>query len=545
MLGIMLVDDEKNVRSSIRSKIDWRAARFEIVAEAGSGSDALKLLKRKHHPQVIISDLRMPQMDGISFMKQCRDQYPGLRLVALSGYSDFEYLREAVRLGVKDYLLKPVARDELQGLLTKLAAELLPEEGTPVQKKQLKTKAHAASEGLRRLQEHYLQQLVMGEWYSTGAVKERLARLGLTSLAQDDLREQFAAIELVLPAEWRTQRQERRMLLYERYAGLCREAAASGGRVYPFRDPENPARVYFFIIGKKGREPLDKQNGFLGTLQAEILEGLKLQSIAGLGNEHRGLKGWKSGFASALSDLSRNGGDGVVCDSSRLPSVLPAFSSGTQRRLSELLETCEPEPFHSQLTELITADSADGQATAGNLFMALRVVLQLVSTAGKYASEGFSLQKYLWNHLFKLSGVDSRNALIETLDELAGLVMTDVQKTADPVGTALAEAVRKYVQENCGYALKADMIAAKYHWDTGELSRIFKRHVGSSIGDYANDLRMAQAGSLLQENELRLTEIIQVLGYADYAAFSAPFKKRYGRSPKAYREHYWKKHSES
>lgn len=130
MYEIMLVDDEKGVRNSIKAKIDWEAAGFRVVSEASSGNEALQLLEQGPLPQLVISDIRMPQMDGIEFIRICKKKYPLLRTVVLSGYSDFDYLKSAIQLGVKDYLLKPVARAELNELLGKLGEEIRQEQKT-------------------------------------------------------------------------------------------------------------------------------------------------------------------------------------------------------------------------------------------------------------------------------------------------------------------------------------------------------------------------------------------------------------------------------
>ena len=124
MYRIMLLDDEVGVRNSIKAKIDWTTAGFEIALEASNGLEALQLLEKHAFPDVIITDVRMPQMDGIAFVNACKEKYPALRIIVLSGYSDFEYMKAAIQLGVKDYLLKPVVRSELTSLLGKLAAEL-------------------------------------------------------------------------------------------------------------------------------------------------------------------------------------------------------------------------------------------------------------------------------------------------------------------------------------------------------------------------------------------------------------------------------------
>ncbi|OBZ14868.1 hypothetical protein A8L34_13335 [Bacillus sp. FJAT-27264] len=542
MYGVMLVDDEKSVRSSIKSKIDWKAAGFEIVSEAGSASEALKLLKRKPLPQVIISDMRMPQMDGIEFIRICKEKYPGLRTVALSGYSDFEDLRQAVRLGVKDYLLKPVARDELNALLAKLAADLREGQGSAPPSR-LKAKTAVRSEQLWLLQEDYLLQLVKGEWYSTGAVRERLTQLGLAPLAGNDLWAQFVAVEMHLPSAWMTERQERRELLYQGFQSLGRETAARWKGVYPFSDFGNPAMMYFLISFKKEAAEENKSTRFLQELQKAAGAKLMLDSAAGAGMEFRGLKNLKNGFASALWNWSRSR-EGDVDNGTDL-QTLPAFSISTERKLANSIELCERQAVREQLVGIFTGKGVEDSSATEHSFLALRIQLLLVALAGKYASGGSSLQKYLWNGQSLLSSHRSREWLLEDLSERAQHVIEEVEKTENRDGVLLVEAVRKYVEANYGYELSLPILANKYHMNEADLSRLFKQHVGSSLSDYVSGVRAAKAEPFLQENILKLSDIAVVIGYAGPDEFSTTFKKHYGKTPKEYRERYNKMRSEA
>ncbi|MFE4714730.1 response regulator [Paenibacillus sp. NPDC056722] len=542
MYGVMLVDDEKSVRSSIKSKIDWKAAGFEIVSEAGSASEALKLLKRKPLPQVIISDMRMPQMEGIEFIRICKEKYPGLRTVALSGYSDFEDLREAVRLGVKDYLLKPVAREELNALLAKLAADLR-EGQASAQPSRLKAKTAVRSEQLWLLQEDYLLQLVKGEWYSTRAVRERLAQLGLVPLAGNDLRGQFVAVEMHLPPAWATERQERRELLYQGFQSLCREMAARWKGVYPFSDFGNPAMMYFLISFKKEAVQENKSSRFLQELQKAAGAELMLDSAVGVGMEFRGLKNLKNGFASALWNWCRSR-EGDADNSTEL-QTLPPFSPGMERKLAKSIELCEMQAVREQLEGIFTNERVEDHSAAEYNFLALRVLLLLVALAGKYASGGSSLQKYLWNGQSLLAGHRSREWLLEDLSERAQHVIEEVQKTEGLDGVLLVLALRKYVEVNYGYELSLPILANKFHMTEADLSRLFKQHVGSSLSGYLGGVRAAKAEPFLQENILKLSDIAVVVGYAGPDEFSAAFKKHYGKTPKEYRERYNKMRSEA
>ncbi len=116
---VMIVDDEKYVRMGIRNETDWDLIGCEVVAEASNGEMGLEMAEI-YRPDLVVSDIRMPKMDGIKMAEKILEKYPGTKVIFLTAYSEFEYARAAVRLGVSDYLLKPFQDGELEGAIQRL-----------------------------------------------------------------------------------------------------------------------------------------------------------------------------------------------------------------------------------------------------------------------------------------------------------------------------------------------------------------------------------------------------------------------------------------
>ncbi len=124
MFRILVVDDEETVRESIGNYLSRQKNLFTEVLVAGNGVEALKVLERTQ-PQIVLTDINMPFMDGLEFLEILRERYPELTVIILSGYDEFSYAQRAMRSGVEYYLLKPVNRRELLDLLTRLKEEYL------------------------------------------------------------------------------------------------------------------------------------------------------------------------------------------------------------------------------------------------------------------------------------------------------------------------------------------------------------------------------------------------------------------------------------
>ena len=123
MLKIFLVEDESVIREGFRDKIPWEQYGFQLVGEAGDGEMALPLI-RKIRPDVLITDIKMPFMDGLSLSEIVKEELPKIKIIIISGYDDFEYARQAITVGVDQYLLKPITRTALRSALLEMKEKI-------------------------------------------------------------------------------------------------------------------------------------------------------------------------------------------------------------------------------------------------------------------------------------------------------------------------------------------------------------------------------------------------------------------------------------
>ena len=124
MLKVFLVEDETVIREGLRDRIPWEQYGYRFVGEAADGEVALPLI-RKTRPDVLITDIKMPFMDGLSLSRIVREEFPKTKILIISGYDDFEYAREAISIGVDQYILKPVTRMSLRKVLQELKEKII------------------------------------------------------------------------------------------------------------------------------------------------------------------------------------------------------------------------------------------------------------------------------------------------------------------------------------------------------------------------------------------------------------------------------------
>lgn len=123
MLKVFLVEDERVIREGFRDKIPWEQYGFQLVGDASDGEMALPLIRRMK-PDVLITDIKMPFMDGLSLSEIVKEEFPKIKIIIISGYDDFEYARQAITAGVDQYLLKPVTRSTLRNVLLELKEKI-------------------------------------------------------------------------------------------------------------------------------------------------------------------------------------------------------------------------------------------------------------------------------------------------------------------------------------------------------------------------------------------------------------------------------------
>ncbi|WP_332258757.1 response regulator [Paenibacillus sp. J14] len=160
MYKLILADDEEDVREGLLSLIDWEGLGYVVQETAENGKEAVELVE-KHAPDVVVTDIQMPFMNGLQLSEWIRERYPATKIIILTGYEEFEYAQKAIRLGIDEYVLKPFSAGELAEILRKVKLQLDEEV--------------AAKENVQLLTEHYRKNLpILQSLFLSSLVSRRL-----------------------------------------------------------------------------------------------------------------------------------------------------------------------------------------------------------------------------------------------------------------------------------------------------------------------------------------------------------------------------------
>lgn len=174
MLKVFLVEDESIVREGLKNNFPWQEYGYQFMGEASDGEMALPMI-RKAQPNVLITDIKMPFMDGLALSQIVTQEMPDIKIIIISGYDEFEYAQQAIRVGVERYLLKPVTKGTLKKTLLEIREKIETEQE---QKSYLETFQNEMKEYERYSRRSFLEK-VFGGVFSVQQIYEEAAKISL------------------------------------------------------------------------------------------------------------------------------------------------------------------------------------------------------------------------------------------------------------------------------------------------------------------------------------------------------------------------------
>ncbi|MFP5112447.1 response regulator transcription factor [Bacillaceae bacterium C204] len=522
MMKVIITDDEIQIRKGLRMKVNWEEEGFEIVGEASNGKNTLELLGCVDI-DLVITDMRMPIMDGLELAKRCQREFPRVKVIVLSGYSDFELVRGSMKEGVRDYLLKPVAPDELVEALRKIRKEIVEERRKQVETAQMR---QLVITQLQEVQEQYLLYLVKEEWLQLNFVIERLRQLQLEELVNENADVQFVSVEIRESFGNPNRLKE----LWIPFQMLCKEISKENKGTYSFYDPSYANMVHFLI-----RIDINSPSSLVERVQQNVKRLLSLETVIGIGNVVKGLASFKTGYISSLLAWSQSqlGSQSQVIDAAINKEEEFEFSPDFERKLTNAIENVHFEAFKENIQLLLRGNG--NQSILSFSFAANRVLFLLGSLAKKYDIETKDIQKMIWNCQQSIWELNSQSKVLEKLLQLAQLIIGKVRTARFSNGKLIMDSVRHYLDQHYASEISLTLLSELFHINSAHLSETFKNYVGQNFSDYLVNLRMDKAREFLGDKQLKIIDVANLVGFSNSGYFSTVFKKHFGQTPVEFR----------
>lgn len=526
MYRIFLVEDEIVIREGMREFIDWGAYGFSFIGAAPDGELAWSAIQREV-PDIVITDIKMPFMDGLELSKLIRKQFPKITIIILSGYDEFTYAREAVNIGVSRYLLKPITKERLVEVLTEVKEQKDEQQRQQAYQQRFETEVESYLTTSRR---YFFDALVSGKNSVTG-ILEHAQKIGIS------LRADCYNIVLCLLQETDTPGDGDQVAQVQQRIAACFDAREE----YELFSAGMDVTA---ILIKGTPETVDALTDDCMQALVSMREDKRPQIIfiATSGNPVSRI----SAIATCYKDASKKlfyQAD-MVHESAAAPAQQIDFNPNEMRASSlgpelihEFLSTAQVDEIEQFVCSYF--DSFGEEASKSVLFRHYIVLnLQFAINAFREKTQlstaqgtDFEQQKSDLNDA--LQSLDNSKKYICSLLRETILMRNSVSKNRYQ---AMLEDVISYMKQH--YAeqdISLSAVASIASITPTHFSTIFKQQTGKTFIEYLTQLRMDKARELLRCTSKSSSEIALEVGYKEPHYFSALFKKMNGCSPRAYR----------
>ncbi|PRX61092.1 two-component system response regulator YesN [Cohnella sp. SGD-V74] len=525
MHKVIFADDEAVFRTYFKNVIDWRAHGFELIGEAKNGLEALELIERDT-PDIAFIDINMPYMNGMDLAAKIKEKHPSVFVLLVTGHSEFEYARQALKIGVDDYILKPFDEEELIVALAKIKGEM--EKHRIERDKTLKER--------QVWKESFLNLLISNEYADDNeTIREQLEAFQMSgadrvfqvaSVEMDNLHEQWPD-----PGEIRL----RKYII----ANLLSDLIQIGGASHHFTGPENRVVSLLQYSDEQAAERF-APDGY-ARLCALISKHFGFRVTVGLGTAGQGIpsirRSYKESVIALRNKISMNRSDVLVYrDMTSQAANIGFYPSEMNENLLIHLRLHEEEKIKEALGE-IRQYIRDRQLSGEYIHM---IMAGLVSLCLTYIYEiGKQVDDFLPPSFSPFEAITNKSSLDEAFEWIADLYLSVAGHSRNMKRSRsgnLLTSAREYIDAHyMDSQLKVEDVAKHFYIQPRYLLKIFKEGLGMSVSDYLFETRMQKAKELLTSGRnLRLTNVAEMVGYGDPAHFSKSFKRHTGLSPSEY-----------
>ena len=543
MLKIFLAEDEVVVRETIKRMIPWEELGFELVGEAADGEMALPLLIRQQ-PDLLITDIKMPFMDGLTLARLAKKEIPGLKVVILSGYDDFNYAKQAIGIGVEDYLLKPITKNALIERLSEIRSRYEHEKTQKEYYEKFQREMQAYEKNSSR---DFFEALVDGSM-DMMEVYKRAEKLGLDIVAEAynvliftmNCDEDFSGQR----DEYSSWEAESLELLENFFAGhssamLFRSNIFSYGVLLKGQREtiEENTRACVDEI----RKILSRQDGrrewFLAVGQSveRLSQIQKSYHTASRAFSQRYLYDENILYYDEMETMEHPGGQAETEDNAYLqkvdvnalnPAILQKFLSNG---LQEETENFVKDYFY-----------AIGQEPMESLvfrnYVILNVRFSVISFIKGLGCDTNEMESADTEEVLAESGKNMESAIAYAKKMISQAIEIRDQNSGNKNRSILKTAVdfidSHYMEED----ISLNTVANVANVSSNHFSALFSQNMGQTFIEYLTTLRMNKAKELLRCTGMRSSEIAGEIGYKDAHYFSYLFKKTQGMTPRDYRK---------
>lgn len=521
MLKVVLVEDETVIREGIRDSVPWEEYGYKFVGEAQDGEMALAVI-RQTRPDVLITDIKMPFLDGLSLSRIVSEEFPKTKIVIISGYDDFEYARTAIEIGVEQYLLKPITKMNLKKVLTELKEKI---ESSQLQEDYQTQFANEMHEYERYDRRRLFEKIFMGE-LSVKEIYDEAGKQGieLTATAYNLL------FMNIIDRENKTEEIIHFFMRNPQYVLFAWNVNTYG--VLVLSDSQNIDQVTKRAVDTVSMicKPVESSVKWYVAMGKPVERFSQLPESYQVANHHLAMRFLQPDrhilSTKTLAEFMTEGED------TGINNVEP------QKMDPEIIKDFLDKGISSEITDFVASYiSSVKDALNSTMFrdyMVLNIRFAIHAYVESLGSNREEHTRLMNNQSFDLH-IKPEEMEVYFIDMLQAALQIRDRESEYQSGKVLRKAL-EYIDENFDRdSLSLNEVANEVNVSANYLSAVFSQHQEKTFVEYITGKRMEKAKKLLKTTEKSSGDIAQEVGYKDPHYFSFVFKKTQGLSPREYR----------
>lgn len=520
MYKLLVVDDEPIIVQRLQACIDWTSVEIDRIYTAYNGSEALEQVQNIK-PDIIISDVCMPSLDGISFLKSLREQNIDTQVIFISGFSEFKYVKEALDYGCTGYVTKPIDDEELLEVVKKGISNI------KLKQKQSES-FQKLQDTLPYAQEHLWIHAINGYFLNNGAFSSECEKL---ELSYPSSRYMCVCIQI----------------FFQDIADESKKALLTTATVCDMTNFFRNDEISSFCFSPQSCEAVsfvfpegDSDKGIVIKHIDEII--LSIKEFSGCSASY-GISGIVDGWEN-IPTAYQNARKAAIINQGSLSVHLDnnSISSAQMLDQNQIRRFCTftaEQDFDSVRAEVSSVVSmlpdsiSNPQLRSFGFEFANAASSQLLEEGFIHDIISSELSFIL---LEKLQVVDSKESLSNFLYELSEVLSSDIKMDSLSNSNHVIQEIIKYVDEHYSEPISSKTVADYFYFNPSYFSRLFRTNMSIKFTSYLTNVRLEKAEEMMRTGNMRTSDIATAVGFNDARYFYKIYKQLRGITPKQYRE---------
>jgi two-component system, response regulator YesN len=538
MLKVLIVDDDILTLTGLKTMIDWEKEGFEICGEAKNGANAIQLINN-NPPHIVITDMNMPGIDGIGLMEYIGKEQPQIKVIALSGYADFDYVKQSMEKGAIDYILKhKLSSSALLNALDTARKSLL----SLIEEDSEKQKVNEQLDTARTLlKQEFISRLVSGGLTNKNLIEHSIKKLNLAI----DLRNLILCLTEIddfLFIEDKFTIDEKNNLI-KAFIDISQNVLSDFRKV-AISYLEKGKFIIIFSVGNLNNNYYmhNQINTIIDRIRTSIKRYLNITacfSISSSFNDITEIHKYYSRTEKVLREKFYKGKDLILSQNTdeNPKENFITLNISDEKYLTSITGACDRLKVNSFINDIFSK-IVDSKASYESIQMVSAEMIHIVNKVAKQSDieilKIYSNEDVPYSKLQKYGNVnDIKQWILGIYDKIITLI-EDLKVSPD-----YSENTRKaigYIRANYGKNISLKDVSEYIGVNSSYLSRVFKEDCSIGFSEYLNVLRVEKTKLMIEEHKLKLKDIVNEVGFANYNYFFKVFKDITGLTPLEYEE---------